>query len=346
MAGSIWERMARSLGARSDKPAAADETAAVERAEAFACEARAAPPRPERARPIHYPDSTQLSGQGRPDLFDPALKHRSDAFRTGDPAFADEAGRERWYAARASVQAQMLGAIAQSPWRDRLVLRGSVLLHAYLGERARAPGDIDWVVLPDTLKPTDAAARAMLEDLARRLTERETIGPVRIHADRVGHDAIWTYERAEGRRMSIVWSLDGLPEGQVQFDFVFCERLPQAPVPVEIPLTEGAPVSLLGATAELSLAWKLVWLQTDLWPQGKDLYDAVVLAEHCTLPLRLFVEAIRGNPDYADWGDEALPDIAAWEIDWDNFRAEYPWVDGDLEQWKRRLAAQLVFSRG
>lgn len=346
MAGSIWERMTRWLGAQGDKPAAADKTASeVERARAFAREALAAQ-RVGRTRPIRYPDSTQLSGQGRPDLFDPALKHRSDAFRTGDPAFANDDDRERWYAARASVQAQMLRAIAHSPWRDRLVLRGSVLLHAYLGERARAPGDIDWVVLPDTLKPTDEAAREMLEDLARLLTERETIGPVRIHFDRVGHDDIWTYERAEGRRMTIVWSLDGLPEGQVQFDFVFCERLPQPPAPVGIPLTEGEPVSLLGASAELSLAWKLVWLQTDMWPQGKDLYDAVLLAEHCNMPLRLFVDAIRANADYADWGDDALPDIASWEIDWDNFRIEYPWVEGDLEQWKRRLAAQLVFSRG
>ncbi|SDY25769.1 Nucleotidyl transferase AbiEii toxin, Type IV TA system [Lysobacter sp. yr284] len=347
MAGSIWERMSRWLGVQGDSPADKAAAAAAERARAraFAIAHRAAQ---EAAHPreIRYPDSTQLSGQGRPDLFDPALKHRRDAFRTGDPAFASDADRDRWYAARASVQAQMLRAIGLSPWRDRLVLRGSVLLHAHLGERARAPGDIDWVVLPDTLKPTDEQARGMLQALAGLLTERETIGPVRIHCDRVGHDDIWTYERAEGRRMTIVWSLDDLPEGQVQFDFVFCERLPQPPVPVEIPLTEGEPVSLLGVTAELSLAWKLVWLQTDMWPQGKDLYDAVLLAEHCNMPLRLFVEAIRCNRDYADWADDALPDIAAWEIEWDNFRAECPWVEGELEQWKRRLAAQLVFSRG
>lgn len=334
MAGSMWQRLTRWLGGRDRGPQPAQVAASGP-----AC----APPGPPRE--IRYPASTQLSGGGRPDLFDPALKHHTDAFRTGDPSFANAEDRRRWYAARASVQAQMLRLIAESPWRDRLVLRGSVLLHAYLGERARAPGDIDWVVLPAELKADEPAARAMLQELAALLTQRRTVGPVRIHFDRIAHDDIWTYERAEGRRMTIVWSLDGLPEGQAQFDFVFNEALPQPPVPVEIPLTEGEPVCLLGASAELSLAWKLVWLQTDMWPQGKDLYDAVLLAERCNMPLRLFVDAIRSNPDYRAWGEDALPEIADWRIDWANFRAEYPWVDGDLEHWKRRLAAQLTAGR-
>ena len=332
MAGSIWKRLTRWLGRDSGR----------EPAQVVAPDSERAQPDP---RPIRYPVSTQLSGEGRPDLFDPALKHHGDAFRTGDPAFANEEDRRRWHAARASVQAQMLRLIAESPWRDRLVLRGSALLHAYLGEHARAPGDIDWVVLPADLKAGEPAARAMLQELATLLTQRRTIGPVCIHSDRIAHDDIWTYERAEGRRMTIVWSLEGLPEGQVQLDFVFGESLPQPPEPVEIPLSHGACVSLLGASAELSLAWKLVWLQTDMWPQGKDLYDAVLLAERCNTPLRLFVDAIRSNPDYRAWDENALPEIADWQVDWANFRAEYPWVEGDLEQWKRRLAAQLIVSR-
>ncbi|QQP97680.1 nucleotidyl transferase AbiEii/AbiGii toxin family protein [Lysobacter enzymogenes] len=304
------------------------------------------PQRPARTREIRYPLSTQLNGQGRPDLFDPALRHHNDAFRTGDPIFSNDEDRRRWYAARASVLAQMLSAIAGSPWRDKLVLRGSVLLHAYLGDGARPPGDIDWIVLPPELKADDPAAVLMLRDLATLLTQRRDIGPVRIHFDRVAHDDIWAYERAEGRRMTIVWSLDDLPEGQIQLDFVFCEALPQPPATVEIPLNEGEPVSLLGATAELSLAWKLVWLQTDMWPQGKDLYDAVLLAERCTMPLSLFVEALSSTPDYRGWPEGALPEVGSWSVDWDNFRAECPWVEGDVELWKQRLTAQLIVSRG
>ncbi len=301
-------------------------------------------PEPEPYR-ISYPPSTQLNGEGRADLFDPALKHHDAAYRAGDPQFASERDRQRWYAARASVLAQMLRLVEGSPWRDRLVLRGSVLLQAYLGERARTPGDIDWVVLPTDLEADAPQAQQMLQELAALLTQRHTIGPVRIHFDRVAHDDIWTYERAEGRRMTIVWSLDDLPPGQVQFDFVFRDPLPSAPVEVRIPLSEGEPVSLLGATPELSLAWKLVWLQTDSYPQGKDLYDAVMLAERAHMPLSLFVEAMRNHPDYPRWGEDDLPEIEQWQIDWDNFRAEYPWVQGDVEDWKRRLSEQLIVAR-
>lgn len=240
----------------------------------------------------------------------------------------------------------MLRLIEQSPWRERLVLRGSVLLHAYLGERARTPGDIDWVVLPTELQADAPQALQMLDELAALLTQRSSIGPVRIHTDRIARDAIWTYERAEGRRMTIVWSLDDLPEGQIQFDFVFRDPLPRAPATVEIPLTEGEPVSLLGATPELSLAWKLVWLQTDRYPQGKDLYDAVLLAEHAQMPQSLFAEAMRNDPDNTDWDENAPPQIDEWEVDWDNFRAEYPWVEGGVEEWKRRLSERLGATRG
>lgn len=34
----------------------------------------------------------------------------------------------------------------------------------------------------------------------------------------------------------------------------------------------------------LSLAWKILWLASDIWAHGKDLYDAVLPAERVTLP--------------------------------------------------------------
>ncbi|PYC74957.1 hypothetical protein C7C45_03455 [Micromonospora arborensis] len=40
---------------------------------------------------------------------------------------------------------------------------------------------------------------------------------------------------------------------------------------------------VLAAPAPLALAWKLLWLATDRYPQGKDLYDAALLAEHTTV---------------------------------------------------------------
>lgn len=41
------------------------------------------------------------------------------------------------------------------------------------------------------------------------------------------------------------------------------------------------------ASDEESLAWKLLWLYSDIHPQGKDLYDAVLLAERTALQTSL-----------------------------------------------------------
>ena len=42
-------------------------------------------------------------------------------------------------------------------------------------------------------------------------------------------------------------------------------------------------VPVLAASNEESLAWKLLWLFSDFYPQGKDRYDAVLLAERTAL---------------------------------------------------------------
>ncbi|MFG2526860.1 hypothetical protein [Streptomyces sp. NPDC048516] len=41
------------------------------------------------------------------------------------------------------------------------------------------------------------------------------------------------------------------------------------------------------AARALSLAWKVLWLVSDLHPEGKDLYDALLLAESTELPSAL-----------------------------------------------------------
>lgn len=49
----------------------------------------------------------------------------------------------------------VLSLIAGMPWSDALVLRGSRLMSAWAPERARAPADLDFVVLPDSAVPID-----------------------------------------------------------------------------------------------------------------------------------------------------------------------------------------------
>lgn len=49
----------------------------------------------------------------------------------------------------------MLSLIADAPWSDGLVLRGSMVMPAWAGSAAREPGDLDFVVLPELAVPID-----------------------------------------------------------------------------------------------------------------------------------------------------------------------------------------------
>ncbi|MFJ1794179.1 hypothetical protein [Kitasatospora griseola] len=88
------------------------------------------------------------------------------------------------------------------------------------------------------------------------------------------------------------------------------------------------------AGGELSLAWKL-------HPQGKDLYDAALLAGSA----RLRYEVLR---DIFAAGDIRFaerpigPDSVPAETEWHHFAAEYPQSAGEESDHRRRLAAALA----
>jgi hypothetical protein len=93
-----------------------------------------------------------------------------------------------------------------------------------------------------------------------------------------------------------------------------------------VEVADGAVV--LGATPELSLAWKLMWLLTDVHGQGKDLYDAVLLAERHPLAYDLLHEVFRisGEWPYPHRQEVSLGDLveAAREVEWEHFVTEHP----------------------
>jgi hypothetical protein len=287
--------------------------------------------------PSTYRPLPPVSGVQQRAAFDPALKQFPNAYRPGEPQFADPDMRLRWYQARQDAMAHLLRLINSSPYAKHLVLRGSVTLRAWIGDAAREPGDLDFVVIPDTLHVNDPQAQRMLDGIVAAVGEHSRAG---VTADHVAAEDIWTYERAPGRRLVFPFAVPGLPGGTVQLDFVFHEKLLVAPELVHTPLI-GEPV--LAATAELSLAWKLLWLETDIWPQGKDLYDATVLAEHTTISLRLVRDVLR--PELGKQADEfTAASVLRWTMDWDNFRDEYPTIAGDATSWQNRLALALARS--
>ncbi|GLY30891.1 nucleotidyl transferase AbiEii/AbiGii toxin family protein [Kineosporia sp. NBRC 101731] len=286
-------------------------------------------------------------------LFDPATLHHRNAYRAGDPEFSDPARGAVWRVARRRALFLALAAIADSPWVESLVLRGSVAMALWLPAAAREPGDLDFVVVPPTQAIDHAASVAMLAAIPSLMATfaNGQGGGIDFDASLAVLGDIWTYDRVPGRRLVLPWSvaqqpdqpdqpeLSGLPGGNIQLDFVFNEVMPQEPELVELP---GGGV-VQAASPALSLAWKLLWLFTDTHPQGKDLYDAVLLAEHYPLPDELLRWAFEqaGQPS-AVWHARTLTighlPNAAREAQLEHLVLEYP----QLREVAPELAGRLV----
>ncbi|GAA2231382.1 hypothetical protein GCM10010413_31700 [Promicromonospora sukumoe] len=286
---------------------------------------------------FHLPDPAE--GVTQHPVFDPALKQFPNAFRTAPPTFDDAGQAQAWHAAREQALAHVLRVIARSPWADHLVARGSVTLPVWLGDDARRPGDIDFVVVPHFLQADSAEAHALLDGIVGALAADPGPGLRAADATREG---IWTYERAEGRRIVVPFDVvqdvvpGALPSGVVQIDLVFDEPLPVEPDRAVLP-PSGA--ELFVAPPALQLAWKVQWLVTDGYPQGKDLYDAVLLSRHAALPWQILVDLLAPEVRQPS-GAVALTasDILAIEPDWDAFGVDHPHIRGDRREWVEELA--------
>ncbi|MFJ4279300.1 nucleotidyl transferase AbiEii/AbiGii toxin family protein [Streptomyces massasporeus] len=293
---------------------------------------------PKTLRPVPGDDVVQFP------VFDPALKHHHNAYRATDPCFSDPERGEAWRAARRQALHLVLAAIGDSEWVDALVLRGSVLMSAWFGDAAREPGDLDFVVVPHTWRMEDGRTDRMLGGIAAAAQElAEARGPgVGISARGAVVEDIWTYDRVPGRRMVLPWGAPGLPGGHVQLDFVFNERLPEEPEPTE--LAGGALVQ--AATPALSLAWKLMWVISDAHAQGKDLYDAVLLAERYPLRRELLHEVFRlsGEWPYPCREEILLEDVveAVGYVEWNHFVTEYPRFRDDEREFAERLVRAVT----
>ncbi|MGI5378823.1 nucleotidyl transferase AbiEii/AbiGii toxin family protein [Streptomyces sp. CA-251387] len=318
---------------------------------------------------------------------------------------AGTSARLRWRRARRAALDHLLRLVAESSLADRLVLRGSMVMPAWVGAGAREPGDLDWIVPPPLIVPIDPLdPYPYVDDLAvvqqwpeaadgagayemwkqeehdtrglravqppeglywihRPEPESETVPPHRelldlvrqrpiaapgvvLDPDAARDDGTWTYSEYDtpGVRVTVPWRADGLPPGEARMDFARDERLPQAPVCTAVPRADGgAPAVVRTASRELSLAWKLLWLHTDAategGAQGKDLYDAVLLAESrgMRLPARLLRTVF--PPGMAPPTGDL---VRSWSVEWESFRAEHPAVQGSAEEWLDRLCRALT----
>ena len=259
----------------------------------------------------------------------------------------------------------VLALIADAGWSSQLVLRGSMLMTAYAGSAARKPGDLDFIMMKGGWPVDDAAPYPYMEymdepasvqqweetqlreDLRRRIRENPGVGHgIVLDPEKLDESGDWAYSGYTmlGSRLIVPWEAPDDPargpglSGVVQLDFAADEPMPQRPVWTRIPRLAGGFSVVPAAGPELSLVWKLMWLVEDSkdggLSRGKDLYDAVVLAE-----LPALQETIRAGGS-AQVGLRRR-EVDGLRVDWEPFVAGHPQVEGSLEAWKQRLTTAL-----
>ena len=248
-----------------------------------------------------------------------------------------------WQGARRRAMHHLLEIVASTKWAEQLILRGSAALKAVLGDAAREPGDIDWVVQPESLRMDEPAAAELLSGIIAAVKHSPRAGTVEFDIDAIARTDIWTYERAPGHRLAFPWAFQDLPPGVVQMDFVFGETLFTPAQSLAVGLCELPPVTLSAASDEESLAWKLLWLYSDSYPQGKDLYDAMLLAERVPLRGEVLYQVIAKTEDCRpDW----IPSLFPFrghdrELDWSSMPRGLTASEEEKTDMGLRLAATI-----
>ncbi|MFE3190963.1 nucleotidyl transferase AbiEii/AbiGii toxin family protein [Nocardia sp. NPDC059240] len=217
------------------------------------------------------------------------------------------------------------------------------------------PDGLQWVDLTDYLENHTWTS---LQDCLIETIRQRPVTPagVVLSADGIEDgselDYALDYGGTPGLRLRVPWYTVG-PEamsGRIQLDFAADEAVFDSPVWTLIPRGDGrAPTPCVTAGPELSLAWKLLWFYTDAHDAeiygdgfeggaGKDLYDAVMLAESPRTRLtRSLLRKVFGDKA-ADFESE---DILGWKVHWDAFQHTNPHVTGDKREWLERLTRAL-----
>ena len=235
------------------------------------------------------------------------------------------------------------GAGGAELWRDQEFDTG--------GQNPRvSPEGVNWIRAEEWEEPSPYG------DLRSRIRENSQVGHG-IVLDHEGFDEsrAWAYSgyAMHGARVTVPWRVEGdAPvglRGEVQIDFAMDEPMVQRPRWTRIPRLGGGHSVVLAASPELSLAWKLMWLMADSEGEGvsrgKDLYDAVVLAELAGLAGLTGARGVSGGgvPRIAGLNLAGLTRgyVSRTRVDWESFLAAHPYVEGSLEEWKLRLMNAL-----
>ncbi|WP_262284411.1 nucleotidyl transferase AbiEii/AbiGii toxin family protein [Micromonospora sp. MA102] len=206
------------------------------------------------------------------------------------------------------------------------------------GRRPRLPPEgLRWL-RPEEAEPTSRPHR-LVTDLAR--ADPVAAGGVTLLPDAATQDTAWgyAYDAVDGARLHLPWRAADGRTGSVQLDFAYDEPLPDPPCAAAVPRQDGGPPSAVwAASPRLSLLWKLQWLCTDLHAdgagRGKDLVDAVLLAERDDgrLAGRLAAELRHRLPEPGLLRPDS---VCGWRVDWS------AGPDRARAGWRERLAVAL-----
>jgi hypothetical protein len=232
------------------------------------------------------------------------------------------------------------GAARYDLWREEEF--GTAGSHPYV-----PPEGVHWV--PDL---NEYQPRYLQSDLVELLHEHPKAAQgVLFDPDGVRKSQDWAYTYSYGGglgvRLKVPWQAEGLKPGLLQLDFAADETLLEPPVWAAIPRADGGPPTpVRAASRETSLAWKLLWLYTDAsagyGSQGKDLYDAVLLAEsdQTGLTPQLLHKTLRRS--LRERTDEfRIDEIHVTEEEWEWFQRTHPAACGTAGEWLARLGRAL-----
>ncbi len=240
------------------------------------------------------------------------------------------------------VLERFLARVAASPYRDRLVLKGGILLYLLMGLWTRPTEDLDFLAMRI---PSEDLQEVLAEVLALDLEDRLEFQPGSMSWEDIREDSGYPC-----RRFTIPYKFGAKHTHRIKLDMSFGDPVSPRPEYVELrPILEGFQGgTILGYPIETVLAEKLETLLARglANTRAKDLFDLWVLSKTC-LGLRMnpVAMALTTTSDYrgtmlrTDY-EALLPSYASdarLKRIWDSYRTSKGLVAPEFE-----IVVQLV----
>lgn len=185
-------------------------------------------------------------------------------------------------------QERFLYRLSISPYKNKLILKGALLLLVYQMPRLRPTKDIDFL----GLSPANDVGR--LETIIREIITIPAEDGVKFHADSITPEIIREERNYQGLRLKLHATLANA-RGILQLDVGFGDLIIPEPVEMEFPILLDLPRPIIQTYSRESIIAEkfeaIVYLNF-LTSRMKDFYDILFLAQHFTFELKTLRKAI------------------------------------------------------